>query len=151
MRTLNLAHSSYSVILILCLILVCSLAIMFPLQIGEQPSLQAIRLSAGIILIFFLTGFFKGDFGQYFTPREIITFAVEMMEPNREELVLDPACGSGGFLLYTLDKIRRKANEFAEEGTSDHKGYWHEFAETTHVSHVFTVYCMEDSSCGKEE
>lgn len=57
MRTLNLAHSSYSVIYILCLILVCSLAIMLPLQIGNQPSLQAIRLSAGIILIFFLTGY----------------------------------------------------------------------------------------------
>jgi len=52
----------------------------------------------------FGAGFFKGGFGQYFTPRPIIQFAVEMMQPTHEDIVLDPACGSGGFLLYdTLD------------------------------------------------
>jgi hypothetical protein len=57
MRTLNLAHPSYSFILILCLILLCSLAIVFPLQISEQAPSQVFRLSAGIILMFFLTGY----------------------------------------------------------------------------------------------
>jgi hypothetical protein len=35
-------------------------------------------------------GFFKGDFGQYFTPRELIGFAVELLNPQRKQLVLDP-------------------------------------------------------------
>ena len=35
----------------------------------------------------FMDGFFKGDFGQYFTPREIIQFAVEMLQPRVDELI----------------------------------------------------------------
>lgn len=49
--------------------------------------------------------------GQFFTPREIIHFCVEMMNPERTDLVIDPACGSGGFLLNTMDKVRRFAEE----------------------------------------
>lgn len=57
----------------------------------------------------FMDGFFKGDFGQYFTPREIIEFAVQMLEPSRDDVLIDPACGSGGFLLHALDAVRRAA------------------------------------------
>jgi len=49
----------------------------------------------GVAFEQFLDGFFKGDFGQYFTPREIIQFAVEMLKPTSDDYVLDPACGSG--------------------------------------------------------
>ena len=63
-------------------------------------------------------GFFKGDFGQYFTPRELITFCVEMLNPTRNDLVLDPACGSGGFLLYALDHVRREADRMQTLGRS---------------------------------
>ena len=48
----------------------------------------------GVAFEQFLDGFFKGDFGQYFTPREIIQFCVEMLAPDNEDYVLDPACGS---------------------------------------------------------
>jgi type I restriction enzyme M protein len=44
-------------------------------------------------------------------------------------MVLDPACGSGGFLLHALDKVRREAYEFYEEGTTEHYKYWHDFAQ----------------------
>ena len=77
----------------------------------------------------FMDGFFKGDFGQYFTPREIIAFAVEMLSPTHTDLVLDPACGSGGFLLYALDAVRREADEYYDEGTPEHKIHWHDFAQ----------------------
>jgi type I restriction enzyme M protein len=77
----------------------------------------------------FMDGFFKGDFGQYFTPREIIAFAVEMMEPTNEDVVLDPACGSGGFLLYAMDAVRREASEYYDEGTEEHFKHWHDFAQ----------------------
>ena len=65
----------------------------------------------GVAFEEFMGGFFKGDFGQYFTPRELISFAVQILDPGRNDLILDPACGSGGFLLYALDHVRRKANE----------------------------------------
>lgn len=77
----------------------------------------------------FMDGFFKGDFGQYFTPREIIEFAVAMMEPTHEDIVLDPACGSGGFLLYALDAVRREADEYHDPNSNEHFNHWHDFAE----------------------
>jgi len=76
-----------------------------------------------------MDGFFKGDFGQYFTPREIISFVIQMMQPSRDDLVLDPACGSGGFLLHALDSVRREASEYYDEGTEEHFKYWHDFAQ----------------------
>ena len=89
----------------------------------------------GVAFEQFMDGFFKGDFGQYFTPREIIAFAVEIVQPGNDELVLDPACGSGGFLLYALDHVRREASEYFPEHETDpkdaqgHFRYWHDFAE----------------------
>ncbi len=83
----------------------------------------------GVAFEQFMDGFFKGDFGQYFTPREIIAFAVEMLNPTHTDLALDPACGSGGFLLYALDAVRREADEYHDEGTAEHKIHWHDFAQ----------------------
>lgn len=40
----------------------------------------------------------KGSLGQYFTPREVIRFCVEILRPHPKDRVIDPACGSGGFL-----------------------------------------------------
>ena len=83
----------------------------------------------GVAFEQFMDGFFKGDFGQYFTPREIIAFAVEMMQPTAGELVLDPSCGSGGFLLYALDHVRREASEYHHPDSVEHYKHWHDFAE----------------------
>jgi len=80
----------------------------------------------GVAFEKFMEDFFKGKMGQFFTPREIIRFCVEMMNPQRGDLVLDPACGSGGFLLNSLDEVRN----FAEANYDDWeaKEYWHSFA-----------------------
>ena len=88
----------------------------------------------GVAFERFMDGFFKGDFGQYFTPREIIALAVEMLRPTNRQMILDPACGSGGFLLHALDYVRHQADhEFPHHETDpnaprDHFVYWHEFA-----------------------
>lgn len=82
----------------------------------------------GVAFEQFMDGFFKGDFGQYFTPRPIIEFCVKMMKPEHDWDVLDPACGSGGFLLYALDYMRNQAGEFYEKDTIDYYNYWHDFA-----------------------
>jgi len=44
----------------------------------------------------------KGKKGQYFTPRHVIKMCVKMMNPKENEYVIDPACGSGGFLLHAM-------------------------------------------------
>jgi type I restriction enzyme M protein len=44
----------------------------------------------------------KGQKGQYFTPRNVIKMCIKMLNPKANEYVVDPACGSGGFLLHTM-------------------------------------------------
>lgn len=50
----------------------------------------------------------KQEAGQFFTPRNLIRCMVEMMDPDVNMRVLDPACGSGGFLVIVLDHVRKK-------------------------------------------
>ena len=50
----------------------------------------------------------KQEAGQFFTPRNIIKCMVEMLNPDQNTRVLDPACGSGGFLVMVLDHVRHK-------------------------------------------
>jgi len=82
----------------------------------------------------FMGSFFRGEFGQYFTPRAIVQFIVEALPIKNTSLVLDTSCGSGGFLLYALDKVRRQANEEYPDYKTDMEEYsawrehWHDFA-----------------------
>lgn len=82
----------------------------------------------------FMGSFFRGDFGQYFTPRNIVSFIVDSLPIDENDRVLDTSCGSGGFLLHALDKVRRAAREFygwkeGEEETLECHKQWHEFAK----------------------
>lgn len=83
----------------------------------------------GVAFERFLGSYFRGDMGQYFTPRELVEFIIKMIEPDHEERILDPACGSGGFLLYAMEYIQKDASKYYEEGTPEHHTYWHDFAE----------------------
>lgn len=76
----------------------------------------------------FMGSYFRGDFGQYFTPRNIVKFIVDVLPIKNDSKVLDTSCGSGGFLLYALDKVRQQAGEFYDEGTIEHYNHWHDFA-----------------------
>lgn len=55
----------------------------------------------------------RGDRGQYFTPRGVVKLVIEMLDPKESETLLDPACGTGGFLVATLGHMLKK---FREEG-----------------------------------
>src|SRR5262249_7437364 len=55
----------------------------------------------------------KGQKGQYFTPRPVVKMAVHMLEPQDGERVIDPACGSGGFLIHSLLSVK-EANGLAD-------------------------------------
>jgi len=50
-----------------------------------------------------------GNAGEYYTPRAVTQFIVDMVNPKLGEKVLDPACGTGGFLVCSLEKMKKKA------------------------------------------
>jgi len=83
----------------------------------------------------FMGSFFRGNFGQYFTPRQIVKFAVDVLPITNESFVIDTSCGSGGFLLYALNKVREHATVLYPNYKTDVKQYskwhkhWHDFAE----------------------
>jgi type I restriction enzyme M protein len=83
----------------------------------------------------FMGSFFRGNFGQYFTPRAIVDFTVSVLPITNESYVLDTSCGSGGFLLYALNKVRKQADDLYPNYKTDvkqnqkHHKFWHDFAE----------------------
>lgn len=58
-----------------------------------------------------LTRSAKGAMGQYFTPRNVVAMCVDILRPRAGEIVLDPACGSGGFLISALQSTAHAFNE----------------------------------------
>ena len=56
----------------------------------------------------FLKGTLRGEFDQYFTPREVVDFMVGFADPEIGDVILDPACGSGGFLIQAFNRVCRK-------------------------------------------
>lgn len=51
-----------------------------------------------------------GDSGEFYTPRSVVRFMVEVADPQLGETVLDPACGTGGFLTESFQHLERQAN-----------------------------------------
>ena len=84
--------------------------------------------SKGVAFESFMQDFFVGKAGQYFTPREIIEFMVDFLDFGNNDRVLDPACGSSGFLLHALDKVRGQAGEFWKNDEGRKYSHWHDFA-----------------------
>jgi type I restriction enzyme M protein len=52
----------------------------------------------------------KGSKGQYFTPRHVVEMCIRMLRPAKNETLVDPACGSGGFLIHGLNYVRDRYN-----------------------------------------
>ncbi|RLA74416.1 MAG: DNA methyltransferase [Epsilonproteobacteria bacterium] len=105
----------------------------------------------GIAFEKFLGRTFRGELGQFFTPRVIVDFMVDLLEPSEGELICDPCAGSGGFLIKTFESISKNINDefiiikkekqkeiFGErlENIDDEKlqNQYEEFLETTNKS-----------------
>ncbi|MDE0330565.1 MAG: N-6 DNA methylase [Nitrospinae bacterium] len=54
----------------------------------------------------FLGNTFRGELGQFFTPRPVVDFMVNLLDPKEGELICDPAAGSGGFLIRAFEHVR---------------------------------------------
>jgi type I restriction enzyme M protein len=53
----------------------------------------------------------KGPQGQFFTPRNVVKMVVDMIDPKPDEKIIDPACGSGGFLVEALRHVWRSVED----------------------------------------
>ncbi|MBI2281854.1 MAG: N-6 DNA methylase [Bacteroidetes bacterium] len=62
----------------------------------------------GIAFEKFLGTTFRGQLGQFFTPRTVVNFMVEVVDPQESEIICDPCCGSGGFLIKVFEYVRAK-------------------------------------------
>jgi type I restriction enzyme M protein len=57
----------------------------------------------------------RGEEGQFFTPRNVVQMMIELLDPEPGEILIDPACGSGGFLVVALEKIWAKVEDEARK------------------------------------
>lgn len=69
----------------------------------------------GIAFEKFLGKTFRGELGQFFTPRTIVDFMVSILDPQEGEFVCDPCCGSGGFLIKTFEYVREHIEHDVEK------------------------------------
>lgn len=73
----------------------------------------------GIAFENFLGKTFRGELGQFFTPRTIVDFMVALLDPEEGEVICDPCCGSGGFLIKAFEYVREKIEDDIQK-TKDH-------------------------------
>ncbi|QKF67815.1 type IIB restriction/modification system, restriction/methyltransferase subunit [Arcobacter venerupis] len=66
----------------------------------------------GIAFERFLGRTFRGELGQFFTPRVLVDFIVDLLEPKENELICDPCAGSGGFLIKTFESIKKTMDNY---------------------------------------
>lgn len=90
------------------------------LEISEETfrrlvkELERFNLSAtsddikGLAFERFLGATFRGNLGQFFTPRPVVNFIVDLLDPAEGQLICDPAAGSGGFLIRAFEHVRTK-------------------------------------------
>lgn len=69
----------------------------------------------GIAFEHFLGKTFRGDLGQFFTPRTLVDFMVGVIDPKENEIICDCTCGSGGFLIKAFEYIREHIEEDIRE------------------------------------
>lgn len=88
--------------------------------VGELQNyclMDAERDAVGDAFEVFIQNALKGTQGQFFTPKNVVKTAVEIIDPQIDERIIDPACGSGGFLIeslkYLFNKIEKRGNEYA--------------------------------------
>lgn len=65
----------------------------------------------GVAFESFLSKTFRGELGQFFTPRTVVDFMVGILDPKEGERICDPCCGSGGFLIKAFEYVKAKIKE----------------------------------------
>jgi type I restriction enzyme M protein len=87
-------------------------------MVGELQNYCLIEAERDIIADAFETFIghaLKGGQGQFFTPRNVVKMMVDILDPDDEDPIIDPACGSGGFLIEALRHVWRKLDVEGEK------------------------------------
>jgi type I restriction enzyme M protein len=78
----------------------------------QQYSLTASdRDAVGEAFETFIGPALKGPQGQFFTPRNVVKMVIDMVDPRPDEKIIDPACGSGGFIIEALRHVWKAVDE----------------------------------------
>jgi len=83
-------------------------------KLQDIPLLGSSQDAKGLAFQKFLSHAEKEGRGQFFTPEPVMKFCVEMIQPQPNETIIDPACGTGGFLISALDYLK---SNFVEADT----------------------------------
>lgn len=90
--------------------------------IGELQSfslIEADRDAVGDAFEVFISPALRGGEGQFFTPRNVVNMVVKILNPQPGELIIDPACGSGGFLIMALTYVWQCFEEISRKKGMD--------------------------------
>lgn len=68
----------------------------------------------------------RGDRGEFFTPRNVMHMTVDMLNPTTEDYILDPACGTGGFLVTSMNKVMNSLEQQLSDRTGLSKEKWND-------------------------
>ena len=91
-------------------------------ELQQYSILESSRDAVSDAFEVFIGHALKGGQGQFFTPRNVVKMVVELIDPTHEQKIIDPACGSGGFLVESLRYIWNKAEiEFDGLGWPKHE------------------------------
>jgi type I restriction enzyme M protein len=71
---------------------------------------------------YFLGDTFTGGLGEYFTPRSVVEFMVEAVDPKIGEKIIDPFCGTGGFMIYAFEIVSEKIR--LQQFSAEEKQKW---------------------------
>lgn len=77
-----------------------------------------------------------GNSGEFYTPRAVTQFIVEQVNPRLNETILDPACGTGGFLVCAIEHLRKQAK------TPDHERTIQRCFAGIEKKHLPHILCM---------
>lgn len=88
----------------------------------------------------FLSSTFRGKgLGQFFTPRQVVEFMIELVDIKLQTVLLDPACGTGGFLINGFQKIRSLINEAPESIFESWGTTREDFLSVVKHNHIYGV------------
>ncbi len=80
-------------------------------QLQNYSLLRTDKDAVGDAFEVFIGPALRGEKGQFFTPRNVVRLCVELLDPKPDEKIIDPACGSGGFLIVALEHVWKKMEE----------------------------------------
>lgn len=84
-------------------------------ELQQFSLLESRRDAIGDAFEVFIDGALKGGQGQFFTPRNVVKMVIDILNPTKDDLIIDPACGSGGFLIESLRYIWADVEAFGKE------------------------------------